>query len=56
MAAIQWKHVVASYGKSLHKDPNDKYDKIEVTWTPFATEVTAYTMDLVLDVQRRRKA
>jgi hypothetical protein len=55
-SAIQWKPVVASYGKSLIKDPNDKYDKIEVTWTPFATPVTTWTMDLVLDVQRRRKA
>jgi hypothetical protein len=56
LAAAGWHHVVASYGKSLHKDPSDPHDKIEVTWTPFATWVTTYTMDLVLDVQRRRKS
>jgi len=55
-AAIQWKPVVASYGKSLINDPADPHDKIEVTWTPFATEVTTYTLDAVLDVQRRRKS
>jgi len=56
LPAIQWELVVASYGKSLIKDPNDKYDKIESTWTPFATPVTNVTMDAVFDVQRRRKA
>jgi len=56
LPAIQWELVVASYGKSLIKDPNDKYDKIESTWTPFATPVTNVTMDDVFDVQRRRKA
>jgi hypothetical protein len=55
-AAVQWKPVVASYGKSLVKDPNDKHDKIEVQWTPFATNVTNWTMDTTLDVQRRRKS
>ena len=55
-AALQWKPVVASYGKSLVKDPNDKYDKIEVTWAPFATDIATVTTNGVFDVQRRRKA
>lgn len=53
--ALNWKPVVASYGKSLIKDPNDKYDKIEVSWTPFATDVITVTMDTKADVQRGRK-
>ena len=56
LQAIQWSIVVASYGKSLVKDPNDKYDKIEVTWSPFATDVSTFTMDGVLDVMRNRKS
>lgn len=56
LQGISWAIVVASYGKSLIKDPNDKYDKIEVTWTPFATDVTTFSMDGVLDVIRNRKS
>jgi hypothetical protein len=55
LASIQWELGVASYGKSLIDDPNDKHDKIEVTWAPFFTKVTSVVMDLKPDVQRRRK-
>lgn len=54
-AAVQWRPVVASYGKSLVNDPSDPHDKIPVTWTPFATPITSFTMDNRFDVQRRRK-
>lgn len=55
LVAGLWKPVVASYGKSLVNDPSDPHDKIEVTWTPFATDVANPTMDTKFDVQRRRK-
>lgn len=55
-ASSLWKPVVASYGKSLIKDPNDKYDKIEVSWAPFATVITSWSMNPAMDVQRGRKA
>jgi hypothetical protein len=55
LAAKQWRPVVASYGKSLINDPVDKHDKIEVTWTPYATPITNVTMDTKVDVQRSRK-
>jgi len=55
LAAKQWVPVVASYGRSLVRDPNDKYDKIEVTWVPYATDITSVTMDVKPDVMRGRK-
>jgi hypothetical protein len=55
LVSAQWKHVVASYGKSLIKDPNDPHDKIETTWAPFCTPVATVTMDTKVDVQRNRK-
>jgi hypothetical protein len=49
LAGIQWAPVIASYDKgTLHGVPT--------TWTPFATNVVTPRMDLVPDVQRRRKA
>lgn len=48
LQAAQWSIVVASYGYSLTKAG-------PVTWTPFATDVTTFTMDTTPDVQRRRK-
>lgn len=51
----QWAPVVASYGKSLINDPSDPHDKIEVSWTPYATNIVTPTIDAKPDVQRRRK-
>jgi len=45
LTAINFAWVVASYGKSP-----------KAAWTPFATDITAVTMNPVADVQRRRKA
>lgn len=43
-----WEPVVASYGHSITKAG-------PVSWSPFATTITAATMDVFVDVQRRRK-
>lgn len=43
-----WEPVVASYGHSMTKAG-------PVSWSPFATPVTSATMDVFVDVQRRRK-
>lgn len=51
----QWAPVVASYGHSLINDPSDPHDKIEVNWTPYATNIVTPTIDAKPDVQRRRK-
>lgn len=49
LATKQWVPVVASYGRSVHKNGT------VTTWTPFATPVVNATMDTKPDVQRRRK-
>lgn len=48
LGAIQWKPVVASYGKGTTNG-------VPTTWTPFATPITTTRMELQPDVQRRRK-
>jgi hypothetical protein len=48
LASIQWEWGVASYGLgTLNGQLN--------TWTPFFTPISTFSMDLVPDVQRRRK-
>ncbi len=44
LPALNWEWVVASYGRSG-----------TITWTPYATPITAVAINTKMDVQRRRK-
>lgn len=56
LVAVGWHLVVASYGRSVKVNhiPHPKVYDV-TTWEPFATDVTAITMDNRFDVIRSRK-
>lgn len=56
LGTIQWKLGVASYGESWLKNKTDPHGAMtHSTWTPFFTEATSTSVDVLADVQRRRK-